>query len=1009
MIRRGVAIAVSHSLGFLVSPKSRSGRAHLLPRSALGLRLYFFSSSCADDDLSGLNEADFAFPTEGRRLRRHGQCQGSLSAKDFAFLHDAVNDVGGKASRAPSVDSGSSREAANAISEVIRSARDVFDDKTQSFLRQFRGKLDGPLVSEVLRLVEDPELAVRFFIWAGRQIGYQHNNGTCELLLEILGSRKSSRVPENFLREVGEDDREVLGRLLNVLVLKCCRGGHWNEALEELGRLKDFGYRPTRTTYNALIQVLLKAERLDSAFLVHLEMSRSGLFMDSLTMGSFAFALCKEGRWVEALNIIEKEDFTPDTDLYTKMIQGLLEASLFEEAMGFLDRMRAVSCLPNVGTYRTLLSGFLRKGQLGWCKRIIKTMMMEGCHPSSSLFNSLVHAYCSSGDYSYAYKLFKKMSSCACGPGYITYNIFIGSICSSGDSPSSEKFEVAEKAYKEMLNAGFVLNKVNAGNYAQCLCAFGKFRAAFSVIKEMMNKGFVPDAGTYGRVIEFLCKAQKVEEALLLFEEMKENGVAPDVYTYTILIDSFCKVGLIQQARDWFDGMMRDGCAPNVVTYTALLHGYLKSMRLVEANELFQAMVSAGCEPNVVTYTALIDGLCKAGEIDKACQVYARMKGNGGVKGDDVFVGADAHKIKPNVFTYGALVDGLCKAHKVAEAHELLDAMSLSGCEPNHEVYDALIDGFCKTGKLDKAQEVFTKMAARGYTPNVYTYSSLIDRLFKDGRLDLVLKVLSSMLEESCPPNVVTYTEMIDGLCKLGKVEEAHRLLLMMEEKGCDPNVVTYTAMIDGFGKAGLVKRSLKLLTQMTAKGCAPNLVTYRVLISHCCASGLLDEARGFLEEMKQTHWPRYVSGYKKVIQGFSREFLSLHGLMEEMPACRPMPILPAYCLLIDRFTKAGRLDAALELHRELLSISSIYTEYRNKDLYCSLIEALCMAFKVEEALRLYAEVTRSGAVPELAVFFWIIKGLVLADKWDEALQISYSFCHMVCYNSLSLISSRLS
>ena len=61
------------------------------------------------------------------------------------------------------------------------------------------------------------------------------------------------------------------------------------------------------------------------------------------------------------------------------------------------------------------------------------------------------------------------------------------------------------------------------------------------------------------------------------------------------------------------------------------------------------------------------------------------------------------------------------KAHKVKEARNLLDAMSVEGCEPIHIVYDALIDGFCKAGKLDDAQEVFAKMSEHGYCPNVYT------------------------------------------------------------------------------------------------------------------------------------------------------------------------------------------------------------------------------------------------------------------------------------------------
>ncbi|CAB4293838.1 unnamed protein product [Prunus armeniaca] len=856
----------------------------------------------------------------------------SLTAEEFASLHDSVLDTSaGDGSSTPKFESDKFSNNAILISNKIRNYNDAFGDQTQKFLRQFRDNLNETLVMEVLKLIRNPELGVKFFIWAGRQIGYSHTGPVYDALLELLECGSNDRVPEHFLREIKGDDREVLGKLLNVLIRKCCRNGLWNVALEELGRLKDFGYKPTCATYNVLVQVFLKADRLDTAHLVHVEMSDLGFKMDEFTLGCFVHALCKAGRWKEALTLIEKEEFVPNTSLYTKMISGLCEASLFEEAMDFLNRMRCDSCIPNVVTYRILLCGCLKKRQLGRCKRILSMMITEGCYPSP---------------------------------------------------------------YGEMLDAGVVLNKVNVSNFARCLCGARKYEKAFNVIREMMSKGFLPDTSTYSKVIGFLCNASKVEQAFLLFEEMKRNSIIPDVYTYTILIDSFSKAGLIEQAHSWFNEMVGNGCAPNVVTYTALIHAYLKAKKVSDANKLFEMMLTEGCIPNVVTYTALIDGHCKAGRIEKACLIYERMRGNVEIPDVDMYFRIDNQSMKePNVYTYGALVDGLCKAHKVKEARDLLDAMSVEGCEPTHIVYDALIDGFCKYGKLDEAQEVFTKMSEKGYSPNVYTYSSLIDRLFKDKRLDLALKVLSKMLENSCAPNVVIYTEMIDGLCKVGKTDEAYKLMLMMEEKGCYPNVVTYTAMIDGFGKAGKIEKCLELFKEMSSKGCAPNFVTYRVLINHCCSTGLLDEAHKLLDEMKQTYWPKHMVGYHKVIEGYNREFMNSLGILDEMSECGSVSIIHIYRVLIDNFVKAGRLEFALELHDEISS-SSPFTSV-NKNIYTSLIESLLHANKVGKALELFADMIRQGGIPELMTLFDLIKGLIKINKWDEALQLSDSICQM--------------
>ncbi|XP_044498126.1 pentatricopeptide repeat-containing protein At1g06710, mitochondrial-like isoform X1 [Mangifera indica] len=986
MNRRSLKTLLNHSISSLMNPsKSSFFISHSFNFSRQNLLSVFarFISDSSPYNLPGLIDPDDAVLAEASRVE-------SVSAEEFGFLRDSLMNSDAKS--VPIYDAGKCSNDAVLIANTILGDKDGFNDRTLKSLRQFRGKLSESVVVHVLNLLKNPELVVKFFIWAGRQIGYSHSMPVYNALLELIECDKSERVPEEFLREIRNDDREVLGKLLNVLIRKCCRNGLWNVALEELGRLKDFGYKCTQATYNALIQVFLRAERLDTANLVYREMSDAGFSMDAFTLGCFTHSLCKAGRLREAMTLIEKEEFVPDTVLYTKMISGLCEASLFEEAMDILNRMRASSCIPNVVTFRILLCGCLRKKKLGRCKRILSMMISEGCYPSPRIFNSLVHAFCRSGDYSYAYKLLKKMAQCGCQPGYVVYNILIGGICSNEVLPGPDVLDLAEKAYSEMLDAGVVLNKINVTNFSQCLCGAGKFEKAYSVIREMMSKGFIPDTSTYSKVISYLCDASEIEKAFSLFQEMKRNNLLPDVYTYTILIDNFCKAGLIEQARNWFDEMVKEGCAPNVVTYTALIHAYLKARKLSCANELFEAMLSDGCIPNIVTFTALIDGHCKAGQIDKACQIYARIRGDVEISDVDMyFKVVDSNIKEPNVFTYGALIDGLCKAYKVKEAHNVLDAMFADGCEPNHIVYDALIDGFCKVGKLEEAQVVFSKMLEHGYSPNVYTYSSLIDRMFKDKRLDLALKVLSKMLENSCPPNVVIYTEMIDGLCKVGKTDEAYKLMLMMEEKGCYPNVVTYTAMIDGFGKLGKIDKCRQLFSEMSSKGCAPNFVTYRVLINHFCSSGLLDEAHQLLEEMKQTYWPRQLASYRKVVEGLSREFIVSLGLLEEMEKNDSVPITPVYRILIDNFIKVGRLEVALELHEEMALYSSISAV--NKSTYVSLIESLSLAGKIDKAFQLYVDMIRKGAVPELSTFVHLIKGLIRVNRWEDALQLSDGIC----------------
>lgn len=177
------------------------------------------------------------------------------------------------------------------VSNAINESGNVFELKTQKCLRQYRDKLNESLVIDVLKLVKKPQLGVQFFMWVGQQIGYSHTTPVYDALLGVMGCDKNDKIPEHFLRDIGDDDREVLRKLLNLLVRKCCRHGMWNLALEGLGRLKDFGYKPSRLTYDALVRVFLEANRLDTARLLHREMSNAGFRMDIATLSSFVRSL----------------------------------------------------------------------------------------------------------------------------------------------------------------------------------------------------------------------------------------------------------------------------------------------------------------------------------------------------------------------------------------------------------------------------------------------------------------------------------------------------------------------------------------------------------------------------------------------------------------------------------------------------------------------------------------------------------------------------------------------
>ncbi|KAL8545301.1 hypothetical protein ACS0TY_005468 [Phlomoides rotata] len=611
------------------------------------------------------------------------------SVQDFVFLRESFSDA-----KVADPESGKCYIDAFSIINAMKNYNDGLGEESRKFLRKFREKLDANLVVDVLRNVQIPELGLKFFMWAGawKANRYSHSMVVYDALLELLGGGKNDKVNDSFLSLIKKDDSEVLGRLLNVLIRKCYRNGMWNLALEKLGRLKDLGYKPSRVTYNALIQVFLEAYKLDIALLLHREMINLGFKMDMHILGCFVHFLCKVGKWRDALNMIEKEGVKPDTFMYTKMIIGLCEASLFEEAMEFLNRMRVDSCYPNVVMYRILLCGCLNKGKLGRCKRILSMMIAKGCYPSLKIFCSLVHAYYKSGDHSYA------------------------SICGNEEFSSQDMLELDEKAYDEMLDVGIALNRVNVGNFTRCLCGAEKYDKAYNIIREMTGNGFIPEA------------VGLIQQARCWFDEIMRYGCTPNVVTYTAIIHAYLKARKISDANEVFKMMLAQGCPPNVVMFTALIDGYNKAGNIEKACMIYEKMREnvdvhdvdiyfricddGNKEPNVVTYGALADGLCKVHRVKEARNLLDAMSSSG---------------CEPNHIVYDALIDGFCKVGKLDEAHEVFAKMSECGYIPNVYTYNSLIDRLFKDKRLDLALKVLAKMLENSCAPNVIIYTEMVE------------------------------------------------------------------------------------------------------------------------------------------------------------------------------------------------------------------------------------------------------------------------------------------
>ncbi|KAL9266195.1 Pentatricopeptide repeat-containing protein [Drosera capensis] len=374
-------------------------------------------------------------------------------------------------------------------------------------------------------------------------------------------------------------------------------------------------------------------------------------------------------------------------------------------------------------------------------------------------------------------------------------------------------------------------------------------------------------------------------------------------------IHGYCKAGRTKEAARALQILEISGAVPNVKTYTVLIRNYCKDQNVDKALQLFYRMkglcdsgkldkaleVFDGMKvaPNEVTYNTLLKGLCDSGKLDKALEVFNGMK------------------VAPDVVTYSTLLKGLCDSGKMDKALVVFDGMKVA---PDVVTYSTVLKALCDSGKMDKALEVFDGMKV---APNEVTYNTLLKGLCDSGKLDKALEVFNGM---KVFPDVVTYSTLLKGLCDSGKMDTALEVFDGM--KGlCDsgkmdkalevfdgmkvaPNEVTYSTVLKGLCDSGKMDKALEVFDGMKV---APNDVTYSTLLKGLCDSRKMDKALEVFDGMKVA--PDVVT-YSTLLKGLC-DSKKLDKVLEVFDGMKVAPNEVTYNIVIDGLSKAGKTEQA--------------------------------------------------------------------------------------------------
>lgn len=447
---------------------------------------------------------------------------------------------------------------------------------------------------------------------------------------------------------------------------------------------------------------------------IHGYMVKTGIDKDDFTVSKLiASSSLQDIRY--ASSIFENVSNT-NLFMFNTMLRGYSISDDPERAFPVFNQLRAkFSTLDRFSFIPTLKS----------CARELCSRFGEGVHgivlrsgfiPFTDLRNALLHFYCVSGRISDARKLFDEMPHRVDAISFTT--LMNGYLQVS-------KPALALYLFRDMRRSDIIVNDSTLLSFLSATGDLGDLLGAESVYGFFIKTGLDLKLHLITALIGIYGKIGDMSSARRIFD----SAARKDVVIWNCMIDQYAKMGLLDECLWLVRQMKYEQVKPNSSTFV----GLLSSCASYEASSVGQSVGDLVEEERIaldaVLGTALVDMYAKLGMLDKAVEIFNRMKNKDVKSWTAMISGYGAHglareainifykmedesiKVKPNKITFlvvlnacshgGLVMEGITCFKRMVEVYRFI---------PEVEHYGCVVDLLGRAGQLEEAYELIKNL-----------------------------------------------------------------------------------------------------------------------------------------------------------------------------------------------------------------------------------------------------------------------------------------------------------
>lgn len=339
-----------------------------------------------------------------------------------------------------------------------------------------------------------------------------------------------------------------------------------------------------------------------------------------------------------------------------------------------------------------------------------------------------------------------------------------------------------------------------------------------------------------------LRKFKKYNHAIQLYEWLGKSENKLNNADRAILVHLLSKTEGLASAEKYFNSL--EESAKTIKTYGALLKCYCNEGMLDKATELYEKMREMNHTSNPLNYNNLMALQLRCGHPEKVPLLAQEM---------------EEKNITADTYTYNLLVNSYASLNDFEAVEKVMEKVRTNKVKRHWSIYGNLATVYVNAGLVDKAKVSLEEVEKMENLCDLEAYHTLINLYARISDPAGVNRAWQSLKMAHPKTSNMSYLTMLLALFKQGELDGLEKLFKEWESSCSTYDIRVSNVVLESYLNRDMIEEAVLLYENAVKKGAEPNLHTLDLFMNFYLKKRQMDLALKYLEEgapkMKPVKW----------------------------------------------------------------------------------------------------------------------------------------------------------